>query len=235
MQSHRIALFLLASVLVLGTLGCEQPVSTLGNNVADLFPAAPDRFWRYNNDGRTDMLYWIAEGETSPNSEPLVTFALWIGAESEIVDDYGDDQSDWAVRVYFRETAKGFYLAGWDANPDGPSVSFGTVWFEGDGVPFALKSVFDAQIFEVNAGGADWTTTFVAEEPGPFEFNGQSYTDVWHIRVESSIGNFPLEGDFWLKAGPGIIQFDVVGYRPTDGQPWTHIHNDILDNIFGID
>ncbi len=235
MRTHRIPLIFLASLLVAGIVGCEQPVPTLGHNIGSIFPAAPDRYWRYNNDGRTDVMYWIAEGTTSPNGEPLVTFALWIGAESEIVDDYGDDQSDWAVRVYFDDTPQGFYLAGWEANPDGPSVSFGTVWFEAPGVPFALANVSIAQSFSVTAGGADWTTTFVDEEDGPFEFNGQSYTDVWHVNVTSSIGNFPLEGDFWLKAGPGIIQYDAVGYRPTDGQVWTHIHNDVLDNIFGID
>ena len=234
MRTRRIPLILLASTLIAALGGCEQPVPTLGYDIGDLFPAAPDRFWRYDNDGRTDTTYWISEGETSPNGAPLLTFALWIGVEQDIIDDFGDDQSDWAIRVYFNDTAQGVYLAGWEANPNGPSVSFGTVWFEGDGVPFALSNVSIAQKFEVNAGGADWITTFVDEEPGPFEFNGQSYTEVWHINLTSSVGNFPLEGDYWLKAGPGLIQYDMVGYRPTDGQPWTHIHNDVVDNIFGL-
>ena len=100
MRTPRIPLIFLGSLLIAPLSGCEQPVPTLGHDIADLFPAAPDRFWRYNNDGRTDVTYWISEGETSPNGEPLLTYALWVGAEQEIVDDFGDDQSDWAVRVY---------------------------------------------------------------------------------------------------------------------------------------
>ena len=225
-----------SSLFVLALLpisACEQPVPTLGFDISEMFPATTDHYWRYDNDGRAEVTYWISEGETSPFGEPLTTFALWIGAEQDIIDDYSGDQAAWAVRLYFAHRSNGYYLAGWEANPDGPSPAFGTVELDGDGVPFALSNVARAQTFDADSGGADWTTTFVGEEAGPFEFNGQSYTDVWHINITSSIGNFPFEGDFWLKAGPGIIQYDIVGYRPATGEPWTHVHNDVIANILG--
>ncbi|MCO4772697.1 MAG: hypothetical protein KDA24_21880 [Deltaproteobacteria bacterium] len=230
----RFATLILLVSLLLPLAGCEQPVPSLGFNVGDLFPATTDHYWRYNNDGRTDVSYWIAEGETTYEGEALTTFRLWVGSEQATIDDFGDDQNEWAVLVYFRRTAQGWYLAGWSANPDGASASIGSEYFA-EGVPFALASVAIGQEFTSTAGGADWTTTFVDEENGPFEFNGQSYTDVWHIKLESSVGNFPFEGDYWLKAGPGIISYDVVGYRPTTNEPWNHIHNDVIANIFGID
>ncbi len=233
-MENRSAVFVLLAALVLPVAGCEQPVPSLGFDVGDLFPAATDHYWRYNNQGRTDVTYWIAEGDTEFNGESLTTFRLWVGAEQGIIDDYGDDQDEWTVAVYFRRSAQGWYLAGWDANPEGASASLGSEYFE-DGVPFALANVRIGQTVDSTAGGTDWVTTFVDEENGPFEFNGQSYTDVWHVKLESSVGNFPFEGDFWLKAGPGIITYDVVGYRPTTGEAWNHIHNDQIANIFGIE
>jgi|GEM_PF-1635178 len=232
----RLATLFVLAALLLPTAACEQPVPSLGFNVGDLFPASSDRYWRYNNDGRTDVTYWISEGITTPVDEPLTTFRLWVGTEQSIIDDYGDEQNEWTVALYFRRVATGWYMAGWEANPDGASASLGTEFFEGDGVPFALGNVNIGSTFEATAGGVEWTTTFVDEENGPFEFNGQSYTDVWHVTIESSVGNMPFEGEYWLKAGPGIIKYDAVAYRPSGSdETWNHIHNDILANIFGID
>lgn len=226
-------LFVLASLL-LPVMGCEQPVPTLGRDVGALFPATTDHYWRYNNQGRQDVTYWIAEGETTPVDEALTTFRLWVGAEQAILDDYGDDQNEWTVAVYFRRTSKGWYLAGWEANPDGASAALGTEFFDGEGVPFALSNINFGQEVVTTMGDTEWTTTFIDEENGPFEFNSQSYTDVWHVSLESSSGDSPFEGDYWLKGGPGIISYDAVGYRPTTGEAWNHIHNDTTANIFGI-
>jgi hypothetical protein len=234
MRNRLLPLLLVGALLPL-LPACEQPVPVLGRDVSALFPATTDHYWRYNNSGRNDVTYWIAEGETSPDGEPLTTFRLWVGAEQAIIDDFGGDQAEWTVAVYFRRTTSGWFLAGWEANPDGASAALGTELFEGDGVPFALSNVNFGDVVETTAGGADWVTTFIDEENGPFEFNGQSYTDVWHVSLASSLGNVPFEGDFWMKAGPGIITYDVVGYRPATGEAWNHIHNDNLANIFGID
>ncbi len=234
-MNHRLVTFLALGLLALPLASCEQPVASLGVNLGDLFPAADGRYWRYNNQGRSDVSYWIRDGEVDVDGESLPAFRIWVAPEQQIIDDYGDDQDEWAVLLFFRRTATGWYIAGWEANPDGPSAGLGDEFFEGDGIPFATSNVSIGQTITTEAAGAEWTTTYIDEEDGPFEFNGQSYTEVWHINIASSIGNFPFEGDYWLKSGPGIISYDVVGYRPESGEAWNHIHNDVLANIFGTD
>lgn len=223
---------LLLVPLALLLVGCEQPVGSLGTDLGPLFPANADHYWQYTNFGRAERAYWVNEGVTDLDGEDASTFRIWVGTDIEVRDDYLADQEWWAVTVWFVDRADGWYFMGWDANPNGPSAGLGTNQFEAPGVPIATSSISVGLEVDSVAGGLDWTTTYVEQEAGPFEFNGQSYTDAWHVNLTSSAGNTPFEGDYWLKAGPGIIQYDVVGYRPATGEPWTHFHNDRTAVLF---
>lgn len=228
----------LASAFLFALLvsGCEQPVSSIGHDLSSMFPRRADWFWKYDNDDFVEVSYWQNMGTTAPAGEDWTTFRVWVALQQEeFIPDIADgDPSDWDLQVYWAERAGGFWLAGWEANPTGPSAALGTEHFDGDGVPFAMSDVVTGKEWTSEAAGRSWTTT-ATSLPDDLEVGEQLLTDVWQIDVVSDAGDTPLDGSWWLALGPGLVQWDLTPFR-ADGEeraPWQHVYNDTWDNVMG--
>jgi hypothetical protein len=232
----RLALTALA-VLVLG--GCAGPVvPTIGLDLGGVFPERSDWFWRYdNNDFEAGtMSRWINIGPTSPDGEAWETFRIWQGQEQDIIDDYAGDGDLWDLQLYFSEQPDGWYLQGWEANPNGTMTSVGTEYLSSPGAPFAMSNVTGSKQWTATVNEREWTTT-ATEELDDLEFNGQLLRGVWRLDVETDTGDTPIEGSWWLAGGPGFVQYDLPPFRSDEASPayWQHVNNDTIDNFLGVD
>jgi len=226
-----IALFVLGAPL---TSACDsQVVVTTGFRLSTMFPAGTDWFWRYNNDGYAQEVWWQGLGETSPDGEAWTTLRWWMNANSAIIADFAGDESNWNLDLYFAERPAGWYLMGYAANPLGPSAELGTEYLEGEGIPFLMDNVRAGSTWLASAGGLEWTTT-ASRITEALSFNSQQIDDSWRIDVSSDGGDWPFEGSWWLAQGPGVVQFDVAHWQPQGGELWQHLHNDSWQNRLGI-
>lgn len=227
-----------ASLLAaLGLIGCAGPaVPTYGIDLGDVFPERAEWYWKYNNDDFAEVSYWVNLGNTAPQGEDWTTFRLWVAPEQVIIDDIADGEpSEWDVQFYWAGRADGWYLQGWQANPDGPSAALGTEYLGGDGVPFAMGDVTTGKQWTASVNEREWTITAV-EVVEDLEFNGQVLRDVWRLDVVTDTGDTPLEGSWWIAGGPGFVQWDLAPFAgPSDPTvPWQHVHNDTYDNVLGV-
>lgn len=236
---RRIALILL---LFLAT-GCDQEIGTVGLDLGTLFPERTDWFWKYNNTDVSEVSFWHNQGNTSPDGEDWTTFRVWVDGEQAIIDDIGDTPDDvgepedaWVFKAYWAERGNGWYFMGFSANPDGAMQELGQVFYEGDGIPFALSDVTTGVTWETEANGNSWTTSPVKNED-EITFNGQSYDGSWEITIESDTGDTPFEGHWTLMGGPGIIRWDVNAFRHDEatGAPWRHVRNADWSDVLGAD
>jgi len=229
---------LLIAVVFVVLPACAGPViPTFGLDLGDTFPERSDWYWKYNNDDFPDetVARWINLGETSPAGEPWMTFRVWQRHEQDILDDYADDGAGWDVQIYFSEQPDGWYLQGWEANPDGTMAEVGTEYLSSPGVPFAVGNVTSGKQWTASVNEREWTTT-ATEELDDLEFNGQLLTGVWRLDITSSVGDTPIEGSWWLAGGPGIVQYDLAPFQSPEETPalWQHVHNDTVDNFLGV-
>jgi hypothetical protein len=225
---------LLVALLTLPTLiaGCERPVPSFGLDLGDIFPERTEWYWQYNNDDFVELSWWQNVGLTQPDGDDFMTFRVWVALQQdEFIPDIADGTpSDWDATLYWAEQADGWYLAGWEANPDGEHADLGTTYLDAY-VPFAMGDVTTGKSWTAEANGTTWTTT-ATELIEDLEFNSQVLTDVWQIVVASEAGDTPLDGTYWLAGGPGIVQWDLPAWRVGEN-PWQHMHNDSWDNVLG--
>ena len=231
-------LLIVIPLLVLVLPGCEQSFGSYGIDLGNAFPQRTDWYWKYNNDDFNEISYWHNMGLTSPDGEDWITFRIWVALEQEeFLPDVGDGvPSDWDLQIYFADRTSGFFLTGWEANPNGDVNGLGAEYFEGNGVPFALGDVVSGRVWEGEAGERAWTTTVTSVQED-LEFNGQVLQDVWRLDIVSDAGDTPVEGTWWLTSGPGIVQWDLPPFR-ADGEeplPWQHMHNNSWDDVLGVD
>ena len=213
---------LLLIITVMGTLsGCAGAgtgggdVSTIGHNVAALFPSSADWYWRYDREDSEEVAYWINQGLTNPFGEEWTTYRLWIGDDFDIVNG----NVAWDLELYFADRGD-WYFMGWAANPNGLSQDMGTTIFSGDGVTFATGSTVEGQQWTNDAAGFRWTTTAV-ERLETIEVNGLDYAGVWHIRLASDANNTPFEGDWYLVSG----SFPLLAVKGWPEADWELVHN----------
>ena len=229
-------LLLVLPLLGFLAFGCEQPVASFGIDLGDAFPQRADWYWKYNNDDFAEVSYWQNLGTTAPDGEEWVTFRIWVALEqAEFIPDLVDgDPSDWDLQIYFVERSGGWWMMGWEANPNGDYDGLGTEYFDGDGVPFALGDVISGRVWESESSGRSWSNTVTRLE-GTLEFNGQVLQDVWVLEIASDAGDTPIEGTWWVASGPGIVQWDLPPFRAEVDEPnlWQHMHNDSWDNVLG--
>jgi hypothetical protein len=213
--------------------GCDsQIVGTVGYRLSDMFPSQPDWFWRYNNDGFVEEVWWQGRGESSPDGEAWTCLRWWMNANSAIIDDFVEGASNWNVDLYFADRPSGWHLMGYAANPDGPNSDLGSQYLEDDGIPFLMNDVLGGDSWTASVAGREWTiaATRVSDE---LSFNGQLILDSWRVDVSSEAGDWPFEGSWWLAQGPGVIQFDIAQWRAGGGEAWQHLHNDTWQNRLG--
>lgn len=219
-------------LLVLGAACDESPVPTTGYDLSGMFPAATDHFWKYDNSGVGDVVYWLSAGTANPAGEDLTVLRWWFGPVEEITLDFAGESAAWSVDLYYIERSEGWFWMGWAANAAGPHAEWGERLFAGDGVPFAMKGVTRGRSWTADADGVEVTVT-VDEEAEVLEFNAQRIDDAWRVTMDAE--GLPFAGRFWMVRGPGVVQWDVPATATPQGTPWTHIHNDVQANLLGQD
>ena len=222
----------LAWMLLLGSGCVPDIVGTTGFALNDMFPAQQDWFWRYNNDGWVEEIWWQGLGTSSPDGEDWTTLRVWMDDNPTIIADFIADESNWSLDLFFADRLSGWHLMGYAANPQGPHAELGSDYLEGDGVPFLMKSVLPGDSWSVDLGGETWTTT-ATRSTEQLTFNSQLIADSWRVDVASGAAEWPFEGTYWFAQGPGIVQYDVSLWRPEAGQSWQHLHNDSWLNRLG--
>ncbi len=232
----------LALLLAFAVTGCGGPtVPSFGLDLGDVFPERSDWYWKYNNDDFAEVSYWVNLGDTSPDGEAWTTFRVWVAPEQTVIDDISEAQDagvepdGWDVQFYWASRPDGWYLQGWQANPDGPSADLGTEYISGNGVPFAMGDVTTGKQWTASVNEREWTTTAI-EVTEDLEFNGQILRDVWRLDVETDVGDTPIEGSWWIAGGPGFVQWDLPPFQGASEppNPWQHVHNDTYDNVLGV-
>ncbi len=232
----RLALTAAASLVLASCAGPEIP--SIGLDLGDAFSSRADWFWEYDNDdyGVDRGSRWVSLGDTSPNGEPLHTFRIWNQPLQDILDDVADGSQDtWDVHLYFVQNPDGWYLKGWEANPDGTQPEVGTEYLDGDGVPFAMTNVTQGKSWTASLNEREWTTT-ANEELENLQFNGYDLRGVWRLDITTDTGDTPIEGSWWLAGGPGIVQYDLEPFASDEDEPapWQLKNNDTMDNFLGV-
>ncbi len=232
----RAAPLLCGLFLVFGLVaGCDNaPIPTIGISLDDAFPQNTDWYWRYANDGTelSDVAYWVGMPVASSNDETALSFRWWLGDGQDIIEDFAGDSVDYDLTANFAARPDGIYLMGWEASSDGDYAALGAESIEGDGIPLAMTNVTNGKQWTAEANGRQWTTT-ATHVTDPLEFHGQLIEDCWRLDLSSDVGDTPFEGSYWTVAGPGIVQWDLQGFRPEMGEPWQHVTNDLLANALG--
>ena len=231
----RFVLLSLVCCLVLPlTSGCDsQIVGTSGFRLSDMFPSQDEWFWRYNNDGWVEEVWWQGRGITSPDGEAWTTLRVWMDDNASIIDDFAGSESGWSLELFFADRADGWYLMGYSANSEGASAELGSAYLEGDGVPLLMNNVLSGDSWVTEQEGGQWTTT-VTRFDEELAFNSQLISESWRIDLVSESGTWPFEGSYWFVQGPGVVQFDVPFWRPESGHTWQHLHNDSWSNRLGV-
>lgn len=234
MITSRLALFCAVCVLALPiTSGCDpEIISTAGYRLSDMFPSQQDWYWRYNNDGWVEEIWWQGLGPSTPDGEEWTTLRVWMDENASIIADFAADESNWTLDLFFVERPAGWHMMGYSANPQGANAELGNSYFEGDGLPFLMNNVLTGDSWAVELDGEQWTSTAIRFDE-QLAFNSQLIAQSWRISLESESGLWPFEGEYWLAQGPGIVQFDVSHWRPESGQNWQHLHNDSWSNRLG--
>ncbi|MBJ93128.1 MAG: hypothetical protein CMP23_01495 [Rickettsiales bacterium] len=232
-SARHLALFLAALFAAPTLIGCDNEIiSVSGFSLGDMFPSQQNWFWRYNNDGFSEELWWHSHGFSSPDGEEWSTFRIWLDDHADILSDFTGEEDGWLLDLFFIERPAGWYLMGYSANPAGTEAALGSSYFAGDGLPFLLNSVMSGDTWDLELDGRAWTVT-ASRSADVLAFNSQQISESWRIDLVSETNDWPLEGSYWLAQGPGIVQLDVPLWRPEAEHFWQHLHNDNWANRLG--
>ena len=227
---------LLLLPVVLSALACEPTVAITGFDIGRMFPEAQDHFWKYNHGDDADIGYLVTDGVVSPAGEDWLAYRFFFGPEQDMVDAFSRPRAEWdhwSTVVYFVERRDGWYLMGWDGNPSENDI--GGLLMDDDGLPFAVGNAFPNSSWTGSGGGKAWTVTTTGIIEEPLEFNSQVIESAWHLVVADDAEEVnPMEGEWWLVQGSGIVQFNAEGLDFGELGPWQHQHNDLLVNITGV-